>query len=201
MSAKIKLSKEEIQLVQNGGIILTKNAVMQKVVSLFGLLYDEMKDDLKKTSLPEELLIGSPKISRGENYQGLPYVMLDFPRLFTKEEVFAVRSFFWWGNYFSITLHLQGEYKKRYAPSVIENMNLLREKDFWICQSDDPWKHELSSDNYTQISVLDNATVAQIIMEKAFLKLSAKTGLSNWEEAATILLELYKDLLSVMGLR
>ncbi|MBS1665876.1 MAG: hypothetical protein JST58_00715 [Bacteroidetes bacterium] len=201
MSAKIKLSKEELQLVQNAGIILTKNTIMQKVVSLFGILVEEMKDDLKKRSLPEELIIVSPKISRGENYQGLPYVMLDFPRLFSKEEVFAVRSFFWWGNYFSITLHLHGEYKKRFAPSLLENISLLREKGFWICQSDDPWRHELSADNYTPLSVLDNDAIAQIIEEKPFLKISAKAGLSNWEEAAPILLRFYKDLLSVMAQR
>jgi len=36
----------------------------------------------------------APKISKGENYEGLPWVILDFPRYFDKENVFAIRCFF-----------------------------------------------------------------------------------------------------------
>ena len=69
-------------------------------------------------NLPEEVLIQSPKISRGENYNGLPYVMLDYPRCFGKEDVFAMRTMFWWGNFFSITWHLKGKYSKEYIAAT-----------------------------------------------------------------------------------
>ena len=50
----------------------------------------------------------TPKIAKGENYLQLPYVLLDYPRCFDKENIFAIRTMFWWGNFFSITLHLSG---------------------------------------------------------------------------------------------
>ena len=70
--------------------------------------------------LPAEVAEISPKISKGENYNGLPYVMFDYPRFFTKENVFAVRTFFWWANYFSVTLHLKGEYKEMFAETIFK---------------------------------------------------------------------------------
>src|SRR5664279_575656 len=101
--AKIKLSEDELLLVQNAGIILTKNAIMQKAVSLFSLLAEGMKTESENAQLPVEVMVAMPKISKGEHYKGLPYVVLDYPRLFTQENIFAIRTLFWWGNYFSIT--------------------------------------------------------------------------------------------------
>jgi len=56
----------------------------------------------------------SPKISRGENYLGLPYLVLDYPRLFRPDAVLAIRTFFWWGHFFSSTLQLSGGYKTEF---------------------------------------------------------------------------------------
>ena len=46
----------------------------------------------KPDFLPAEMLFHSPKISKGENYKGLPYVMLDYPRCFGKTDIFAIRQ-------------------------------------------------------------------------------------------------------------
>ena len=91
--AKVQLSAEEMRLVRDAAWILTKNSVMGKVVAMFGELSGGWKE---------------PKISKGENYKGLPWVMLDYPRVFGKEDVYAIRTFFLWGHAFSITLHLKG---------------------------------------------------------------------------------------------
>ncbi len=34
--------------------------------------------------------------------------MLDYPRAFGRDSIFACRTFFWWGRFFSLTLHLAG---------------------------------------------------------------------------------------------
>ena len=66
-------------------------------------------------------LNSSPKISKGENYKGLPWLVLDYPRYFNKEDIFAIRTLFWWGNFFSITLHISGKYKMRYEKKIIDS--------------------------------------------------------------------------------
>ena len=107
--AKVQLSEEELQLVQNAEWLLTKNRIISKVYEMFGSLADEYRATIvNKRGLAEDVLKPAPKIFKGENYQGLPYVMLDYPRSFGKEDTFAVRTMFWWGHYFSITLHRLG---------------------------------------------------------------------------------------------
>ena len=67
-----------------------------------------MHIQVQSLRLPEAVIQSSPKITRGENYQLLPYVILDYPRCFQKEQVFAIRTMFWWGKGISITLHVSG---------------------------------------------------------------------------------------------
>ena len=73
---KIQLSEEEWQLLQNSGWILTKHAVIDKVYHLFGWLAHEAQLRLRGPHhLPEAGLQQSPKISKGEQYQRLPWVV------------------------------------------------------------------------------------------------------------------------------
>jgi len=112
--ANVKLSQKELKVMRNADFLLTKNEIMHKVQQMFGMLCKDYSLLLQanKQLLPEEVLQTTPKIYKGEQYRGLPYTMLDYPRYFSKENIFAIRNFFWWGNFFSITLHLSGEYKK-----------------------------------------------------------------------------------------
>jgi len=168
---------------------------VQKVISLFSLLADDIKAELGKAQLPEEVKTTTPKISRGENYKGLPYVILDYPRLFTLENIFAIRTLFWWGNYFSITLHLKGIYKEMFARFIKANIFLLSEKKFSICISTDQWRHEMEDDNYVSLSRITEKEIRDIIEKNHFLKLSAKTEFAQWDDLAVILMRLYRDIL------
>ena len=125
--AKIQLSPAEMDLVCNADLLLTKNAIIDKVYLIFGDVAEQVRSDLGP----------SPKISRGENYLGLPWVMLDYPRLFGKEDTLATRVFFWWGNFFSITLHLKGIYKEQCKQNILDNLPLLEKYGFHVCISND----------------------------------------------------------------
>ena len=131
---KIQLSEEEMQLVNNPAWILTKHRIIEKVYGLFGSLSAQMQAYLlqQKHALPQQVLQLPPKISKGEQYESMPYVVLDYPRLFSKEEVFAVRTFFWWGNYFSITLHLKGKYQQQYHEKIAKAATEKKLKDYYF---------------------------------------------------------------------
>ncbi len=195
IETKIKLSAHELTIAQDAGLILTKNAIIQKTIGLFGNLAENMQIELLKTKLPEEIKITDPKISKGENYKGLPYVILDYPRSFGKENIFAIRTFFWWGNYFSTTLHLKGAYKEMFENAIKRNMTLLKNKNFYICISTEEWKHEHDEDNYISLSCITENKFDDIVQTKSFLKISAKTPLSEWDSCPTILMELFRDVL------
>ena len=73
-----------MELVSSPEIILTKNAILQKIKSFLEALQIKQLEILKQytSKFPEEVLKISPKISRGENYKGLPWLVLDNPRHF-----------------------------------------------------------------------------------------------------------------------
>src|SRR5438270_12291819 len=117
MPAKIQLSPAEQKLITNAEILLTKNRVLEKMWLLLEGVQNAMQRRASTFSNPH-IFQTPPKVSRGENYLGLPYLVLDYPRIFQQSDVFAIRSFFWWGNFFSSTLQLSGHFKTLALPKL-----------------------------------------------------------------------------------
>ena len=192
------------------GWILTKNSIIKKVVGLFAGLSEEYRAALEglasapaatapSPAAPAAMTtvagapFGSPKISKGENYQGLPYVMLDYPRLFGREDVLAIRTFFWWGHSFSVTIHLKGTYRDHYLPVMQQHRAELTAAGFHIGISEDEWRHEHIPETYRPI-----VSAEELSVSSSFLKLSAACGLDRWEEAHEVLLGLFRVLVDVL---
>ncbi len=175
-------------MVQNGAILLTKNNIIQKVYALFGGLSDSLRNhyEQNKTRFPD-LLNAYPKIAKGENFQGLPYVMLDYPRLFGKEDVLAIRTFFWWGHNFTVTLHLKGVYMQQLSKSIEANASKLQDAGFRICLSGNEWEHDLDASIWME-NALDSITEKKI-REAAFCKIACSIPLQQWQHIDTILKE------------
>ena len=119
---KIALSEEELRVVTDTNWILTKQAITAKIYELFNQQVPVIRQKLDQLPVrfPPELIFSLPKISRGENYNGFPYVMLDYPAVFEKHKIFALRTMLWWGNFISVTLLLTGEYKDTYGSVIGE---------------------------------------------------------------------------------
>lgn len=184
-SANLILSPEEYGLLCNREVILTKNALLQKLGHWLGSLSQRYQ------SLSAEN-IGSlhaafstlPKVSRGEVYQGFPWLMLDYPRHFTTTDVCAIRSFCWWGHYGSVTLHLAGESLQIYEHRVKdwieqELMPDVEVRDQWhLSVGTDPWVHALDTPAYR---VLGDCKKGYWQTERSYLKLAKKIPLEQWD--------------------
>ncbi len=188
--SKIDLSATEMELVCNKEWILTKRIIIDKVCRLFGDLSNHMqlRTWLLKDRLPAEVSNSNAKISKGENYKGLPYVMLDYPRHFTKEATLAIRSLFWWGNFFSINLHLSGECSVQARPLLKANFKALQQGGYSICIHTNPWQHEFDDRNFKQLATLSATEFATILDRESFIKIAKHIPLQQWD-AATIFLE------------
>jgi hypothetical protein len=198
--AKLQLSAEEMALVRDPGWILTKNSIISKVVGLFAGLSEEWRGAgaaFGKPSAAEGMLVpaSEPKISKGENYKGLPYVMLDYPRVFGREDVFAIRTMFWWGHAFSVTLHLKGKYKNMFLPVIRERAAELSAAGFEVGIAGDEWEHAHTPETYRPLS---DAYAEEENTGLPFLKLSARCGLEHCEEAPEWLSGQYRVLLRVL---
>jgi len=194
---KIQFLPAEMELVSSPDIILTKNAILQKIKSFFEEIQMKQQDVLKKYSsqLPEEVLRISPKISRGENYKGLPWLVLDNPRHFQHNNIFAIRTMFWWGNFFSITLHVSGNNKNDLLKNLTQNASLLAKNDFYIYNGTKEWEHDIDPDSYKKLSAINEDELQKIISTNSFLKLAVKFTVESLEAVEDKLLRNYELLI------
>ena len=200
--AKVTLSPKELELVNNADCILTKNRIIQKVANLFGELSNTYRQDIDKhtTFTDSEVFSLAPKVSRGEQYQQLPYMMLDYPRYFTLQDIFAVRTFFWWGNHCSIQLVLKGKYLAEYGASIDNYFQLFGKyasetKDWYVGVGADPWQHHFEKDNYISIADWNGASVKEL----PFLKLAKKIPLEEWDDIEQFMVKHFNRLLSMLA--
>ncbi len=188
---KIHLSPYEAGLVNNSEWILTKNTIIKKAKWLMEEVQQNIFDHTRLQSpvFPQEVITISPKISKGENYKGLPWLMLDYPRYFDKENIFAIRIMFWWGNFFSTTLHLSGHYKQKYNDAIIHSYEDLHKNEFYICINDEQWDHHFEKENYLPVRNFGAEDFADQVLKKSFVKLSCKLSFSYWNDAVRLLSE------------
>jgi len=191
---KIQFLPAEMELVSSPDIILTKNAILQKIKSFFEEVQMKQQDILKKYSsqLLEEVIKISPKISRGENYKGLPWLVLDNPRHFQHNNIFAIRTMFWWGNFFSITLHVSGNNKNDLLKNLTQNASLLAKNDFYIYNGTKEWEHDIDPDSYKKLSAINEDELQKIISTNSFLKLAVKFTVESLEAVEDKLLRNYE---------
>jgi hypothetical protein len=194
--AKIRLSVKEAELVANADWILTKNDILQKAKYMLEYLQSEQQQFFQAhpSILPAEVMAIPPKISKGENYKGLPYLVLDHPRYFGKNDHFAIRSMFWWGNFFSITLHVSGSYKKMYENKIETSFTILKEENFFIGVSNDQWEHHFEASNYLPLNEMNDAAFKNYISNKDFIKLAKRIPLGQWDNARDILFTSFHQL-------
>jgi len=171
------LTPYERSLVTDAEVMLTKNRIIAKVVQLFEHLYEFYKP-IAEQGMPGHLPHLTGKISKGEKYEGLPYVVLDFPRIFSTKNIFAIRSLFWWGHDMSITLHLSGDYLQQYAPVIKRGIGAGNFHGWYLQTEGNPWQHAVRSPYQLVTSSKDF-----LVETTPFLKLAKKIPLSEWDQS------------------
>lgn len=199
--AKVQFSSSEMELMRNSEIILTKNKVLGKVKTLLEELQNNLTENnqYNSDSLSTNIFSIHPKISKGENYVGLPYLILDYPRFFKQQDIFAIRTMFWWGNFYSTTLHLSGECKDQYLRNIQSAYKLLSHEKFSIGINEDPWLHDFTTDNYRPVLSLNEEEFKNRCANQHHLKIAKTIALNddnvnqklmeNWQLLAKICLD------------
>ena len=189
------LTPDEASLVENASWLLIKHRIIGKVYGVFGALSETYSGLLEEYAefIPREVTAVPPKIYRGEHYRQLPYVMLDLPRFFQHDDTFAIRTFFWWGNSFSIHLLLGGKYKTMYEERLESHIKERSLDNWYIGVSEDPWQHHFEQDNYMPV----NGAEKQIrsIHNGNYIKLGRWHPVTDWKGAFAFFIASYKQLL------
>ncbi len=145
--SKLMFSDAELQMASSEEVILTKNRIIEKVYEVFGGLGNSLFDSFThlRADFPDALN-NIPKISKGEQYEGLPWVMLDYPRCFNRNSGhLALRVMFWWGNYFLVQLHVSGHLLLPVAQKAEEwaTNGKISGSGWWAGFPEDPWNFRL----------------------------------------------------------
>jgi hypothetical protein len=202
--AKIQLSTAEMGIMCNAEIILTKNKILLEIKRLLEHLQNTMVQYGNAGNSNENLkslLTVNPKISKGENYEGLPYLILDYPRLFNTNNIFTIRTMFWWGNFFSITLHLSGHYKKENLSQIANTYEDLSFRQFYIGVNENQWKHHFEKENYILIKNLSKEEFLQCTKQYNHLKLATWFSLKEINSVLNALLENWKWLIEIFTIK
>lgn len=191
--SKIHLSQSELDLFCNEDVILTKNRIIRKTMGLL----ESVQERMTTYRPPVTLFEVPPKITRGENYLGLPFIILDYPRRSAGQELFFIRSLFWWGHFYSSTLHLSGRYAAEKKEVLMENFHLLAEKNYFLGVNTDPWAHHFEPGNYQKLDTFTPDEFGKKLSTLEHIKIAAKWPLQQWDSAANTLYESWQLLVDL----
>ncbi|NND09166.1 MAG: hypothetical protein HKN87_22575 [Saprospiraceae bacterium] len=187
-----KLTRFELALISDANLLTAKRIALEKIQAILQQTKQLLEEALTTStlSLPMGENVYAGKISRGENYRGLPYLILDFPAYFEHEDVYAFRTMFWWGHFFSVTLHLQGQYWLQHQQSVFNNFDALLGKHYFIAIGSTPWEYHYNEDNY----VLLTGQHRDLLGELPFLKISKQIPLDQSMEVTSSATEFFSNM-------
>jgi hypothetical protein len=112
---------DEIALLSNPTFFEQKRNATEKLKRLMEQLRLAFLEEIRPNDLlaPVATDFLKGQIAKGENYEGYPYVMLDFPKHFGKESIFTFRTLFWFGHALIFSVILAGAhlevYRKQFA--------------------------------------------------------------------------------------
>jgi hypothetical protein len=177
MNLPPKFDSEELNLLTDRKFLLAKRRIQEKITELLENLQADLANRcMEKLLVDLSTVINPPKISKGENYKGLPYHVLDYPAIFQNEDILAFRTMFYWGNFFSATIHLQGKFLDQNRQVLQDNLSKLTETNCYICVNDNPWEYTYTKDNYELLSLEHFGK----IRKDSFIKLSKKMALEDY---------------------
>lgn len=171
-NSSFKLTNKEFELILDTKYPLLKKNAIDKI----HLHLRELGEQLSlNTLVTSNLYSRSFKISKGENYMLLPYMVLDLPKIEGNNFPILCRTMFWWGKYFSFNVFIR---KDAYDMATFENkLRNIKPSGIFILLNDKPWQQDMDSDDYKEVSDWSE----KINIEGAYLKLSMKHPIADME--------------------
>ena len=100
---------------------------------------------------------------------------------------------FWWGNFFSITLHVSGE-KFKLKGDFSKLLAYLQGNNFFVCVNEEEWQHSFEASNYATVKEWDQQKLEQI-SSKNFFKISKNLEVNKWDEAPEFLEKSFREII------
>lgn len=167
------MTPQERAVIQNRAFFDLKKSATDKIIKELQELRQAIKasTQFQQFDFPERTDTANGKISKGENYLGYPYLILDFPRRFEKGNIFAIRSMFWWGYGCIFTIHLSGDAFLVFKNKLLQSYHILKKSTFQVATSTDQWQHHPTSDTFRSIADFSYEEWAEFLESCSFFKM------------------------------
>ncbi|MFM2049071.1 MAG: hypothetical protein RI955_1619 [Bacteroidota bacterium] len=174
----ISLSDQQKSIWLNTDFFLHKKEITSKIYASGSTIIESIKTT--SFCVNTALQFQNPKISKGENYNNLPWVMVDFPCIFSIENIFAFRMFFLWGTEINFFFLLKGIFLNQCLPYILQNIYKEDFKDVLICKNENLWQHHVD-EKYRSIQSFNIEQLKLKIEQQGFLKLAIHKNANSIE--------------------
>jgi len=180
--SEFSLTAYDLSILHDKAFFEAKHQIMHKWEQFLTHLAQKIQEwasFVNQITLPDEVKQTTPKISKGENYQGMPYMVLDYPRYFGKEDTCAFRNILLWNRGLYSTWLFEG----KYMDYAVQNYKQYGSSSMYLHQNEDKWVHELTpQDIYIQTP---ESFYCETLLEKTkeklhYLKFSNFVSFQEW---------------------
>lgn len=187
-----RFTPEEMRMICETDFFPAKAKIILKFHEEFMKLRDQLRMECKKTPLtaaPAGTDFETGQLVKGEKFHCFPYVYLDFPKFFSRDEMFTFRSFFWWGHSLRFCWFLSGTRLDQYQKSLLACHATLSNEGIFLSTADTPWEWGLEKPHAVFLDQIGKGHLKEILKDRPFLKLGRSAPLKSLEAQDTILQE------------
>lgn len=131
------------------------------------------------------------KVTRGENYIDMPYVVLDTPQLKSNELEGKLRIMFWWGHYISLQFFLNT------SSLALPDPSLIKSNSYFILTGDNLFNNELNAADFCRLDEYKQ----EMSTNQEITKICMKVDLNDMEEIQAHISTFMNDMSSFMKQR
>jgi hypothetical protein len=184
-----RFTPEEMRMILNTDFFPAKAGIIRKFQDEFMSLRDRLRTESQKElsgSGPRGCDWITGQLVKGERFQDFPYVYLDFPKFFSKDEMFTFRSFFWWGHALFFCWFLSGPRLEAYKERLLAGHDALSRPMIFLSIADSPWEWSLEKSHAAFLNQTTHEHLKEILKHRFFLKIGCSLPLTSLETPEAI---------------
>ncbi|MFA7381036.1 MAG: hypothetical protein WC150_11270 [Bacteroidia bacterium] len=178
-NTKIIPTNAELEIASNTNFFDVKRELTAKIVvalEQFGeqLLQEVVTSVFLKTGIQRAGL----KVSKGENFKGYPYIVLDCPRLYSTDTEVICRTIFRWGHGWSLHFTVQGKTFSRVNHSL-PFFSASLSSDWLLYTGENIWEQDVDSVFFLPTLSISETSLSHTINRQGFFKIATQINLSD----------------------
>jgi len=187
-------TNEQLTFLSSKRNFLLKNEVDESVCKQLYQFQANISTLIAKESfqLPTKVSKLPGKITKGNNHNGFPFQVSDFPSSLMKEDIFTFRSTIWYGNFFSFGMILSGQPKTDFA----FNHKDLIDKGYQLTFNEDIWTTEVMPETTIKLNTSTYEDILELIEKSDSFKLFKIFELNHISSFQRLGIDCFKELFS-----